>query len=163
MLTDEQKKALTEATQFYFDLALDLFPIAMRGMPSVGVIFNIKGAVAGQACYNKNLIRYNPVLAAENFQTFLTRTVPHEVAHFVARWVYDDHGHKSGWKIVMRRFGVKDIGRCHSYDTRNTRVTFTYKCACSTTQFTKNRHTRSQDDRTYFCRKCKAVFKHVKD
>lgn len=115
------------------------------------VVYNKRGTTAGTANYREWVINLNPVLLMENIDTFIDRTVPHELAHLVVYQVYpeayqtelvrtrtgykrtkrDVHG--SYWQEVMRKIGANDNRRCHSYDTTNSKVKKTvtkyeYRC-----------------------------------
>lgn len=105
------------------------------------VLFNKRGTTAGVANHRDWTVNFNAVLLMENTEEFLSRTVPHELAHLGTYLVYPDsmtggitfdrfgrprrekrdiHGYY--WQEVMRVLGVKDISRCHSYDVSNARV-----------------------------------------
>lgn len=111
--------------------------------------YDVRGRVAGYA-EGVNTVRFNPILLMENLETFIARTVPHEVAHCIDSANGDNarpvglylmrNGrrpkrsvHGPSWERIMRLFGVKDIGRCHDYDVKNAQVRvkakFEYKCS----------------------------------
>lgn len=87
------------------------------------VRFNIRNTNGGEAWYQRNLIRLNLTFLVENEETFLATTVPHEVAHLVARAVYTSKPHNgkkvrphgSEWKEVMGVLGLEPKTK-HSYD-----------------------------------------------
>jgi SprT protein len=163
-------------TKEYIDKARSLYDIEI---PYPSIEFNLKGTTAGKA--NASRIRFNATLLSENTETFLLRTVPHEVAHVVVQHKYPNANscyrtyngsyrrnikpHGKEWKQVMRDFEVEDIGRCHSYDTENVRSSrssrsslarsFSYKCACQIYNLTIVRHRRILKGQTYSCKKCK--------
>jgi SprT protein len=122
---------------------------------------DLRGLAAGTAHPGSGLLRFNAVLAAENWDDFLARTVAHEVAHLVAWWQWgrDGLGHGARWREVMRLFDVPAL-RCHRYDTRNSRVRaqrrWRYRCACSEPHLlTTTRHRRVLEGRVaYHCRRC---------
>lgn len=161
MLTEHQKNMLIEETKAYWEIARQIYPDAIkharlheRDCPVVD--FKIRGATAGRARLYHWGIGYNAAIAERHFVRFMDRTVPHEVAHFVAWIVFGDAGHRAGWKRVMHDFGVEDNSRCHSYDltgivTRHQR--FPYHCACQTHQLTKR---KASSGRIYTCVRCKA-------
>jgi SprT protein len=105
------------------------------------------------------VIRYNPILLQHNRQEFLTQTLPHEVAHVIARKLYGRsiRPHGNEWKEVMQFFGADSL-RCHNYATENVPVRklrrFTYTCGCQQHQLTTIRHNRIQKGLTYRCRQC---------
>lgn len=137
MLNQEEKNTLLEHTDFWFELASEIYRTKLSSPP---VFFDLKGRAAGMACFIGNSptrIRYNEILFQENRERFLQRTVPHEVAHVVAAIIYPQikMGHNNAWRSIMREFKVDD-SRCHTYDTSNSvgrRVLRPYKyhCGCS--------------------------------
>ena len=152
-------RAIIETSK-YIDMANKMYGLHMS-VPLV--TFNLRGQVAGYANVRKNNIRYNKDLLIANEASFLARTVPHEVAHIVAQeragYFRRIKSHGIEWKKVMLDFGVKDITRCHSYDTTNARTVrggYIYACGCQEYNFTIIRHRRMmQGCRSYQCRKCR--------
>ena len=134
-------------------------------MPPVAIRFDLRGRNAGMARFAPGKppeIRYNPTLLAENPGDFLARTVPHEVAHVVARALFGTkiRPHGNEWKGVMNWFGV-EASRCHDYDVSRSRARrlqrFPYRCACRRHWLTSVRHNRVLAGQTYYCRACKRV------
>ena len=131
--------------------------------PKVTVRFDLRGTAAGQARMQSKRrleIRYNAQLLAENPESFLARTVPHEAAHVVA---YCLHGsrikpHGAEWKMIMALFQA-DPSRCHSYDVttsqQRTMRRFTYRCSCRDHELSTIRHNRIQRGQVYHCLHCK--------
>lgn len=122
-------------------------------MPTVS--YDLRGTVAGYANYRLWTIRLNAVLLLENVDTFIARTVPHELAHLINDKVYPDaHAfsvqvtrsgrlkrtkrevHGPSWQSVCRVLGMSDVTRCHSYDVSNSKVVksngrqIEWKCGC---------------------------------
>jgi SprT protein len=87
------------------------------------VRYNIRNTNGGEAWYKRNLIRLNLTFLVENEEKFLATTVPHEVAHLVAHYVYDSkpmngkkvRPHGKEWKEVMGVLGLEPKVT-HSYD-----------------------------------------------
>ena len=85
--------------------------------------YNIRNTNGGEAWINRNLIRLNLTFLVENEAEFLKQTVPHEVAHLVAHYVYDSkpmngkkvRPHGKEWKEVMEVLGLEPKVT-HSYD-----------------------------------------------
>jgi len=160
-LTSSQEQAI-EISKHYIDLANKLYNI---DLPLISISFKLKGRVAGKFIRNlikkSSEIRYNKVLLEENEDDFLKRTVPHEIAHYVAYKMNSfckPHGYE--WKKVMRDFEC-DVKRCHSYDTTNSRQyrkprkKYIYKCACNEYSLSSILHKRILKGHTYRCIKCK--------
>lgn len=86
------------------------------------VRYNIRNTNGGEAWINRNLIRLNLTFLVENVEKFLATTVPHEVAHLVARYVYTSkpmngkkvRPHGPEWKEVMGVLGVEPKTK-HTY------------------------------------------------
>lgn len=125
--------------------------------------FSLTGTCAGKAGTFRNLLFFNLGLAIRNPETFLKRTVPHEVAHMVADAIMGKRCiHGPYWKHIMRSvFGLEPI-RCHSYDvsevvTRRVHVKFDYSCPCGKVRkIGKNRHFKIQSlGKKYYCIHCK--------
>jgi SprT protein len=152
----EQARSLT---QQLLRTAADHYGIAR---PRPELRFDLRGLAAGQVRFlprGTAIIRYNPQLLAENGNAFLARTVPHEVAHLIARRVFGSRirPHGQEWQAVMELFKA-DASRCHSYDTsraRTRRLTqFPYHCACRSHLLTSIRHHRVLAGQRYLCRTC---------
>lgn len=155
-----QQRAL-HTTAKYLELARQKFN---RNFPMPDVAFDLRGRTAGQAFYTKNLIRYNAVLLVENIADFESDTIPHEVAHLIARQVFglDIASHGDEWKRVMRVFGV-DPSRCHNYDITNSAVggVHEYTCNCGKKFPLSTRRSKTARAGRLTCRTCKSVLRPV--
>lgn len=125
--------------------------------------FDLTGKAAGMALFPSRgtpVIRYNALLLAENRDDFLKRTVPHEVAHIVARRRFGKKikPHGAEWRQVMHLFGA-EASRCHNYDVsrsiRRTLKRYPYRCDCTTHQLSSIRHNRVKRGQIYRCISCK--------
>jgi len=150
---EETMKWVEKAFQVYGPIRLG----KMIRLP-VHVSFDLRGRAAGMAYTGTHLIQYNATLLYHNFETFLQRTIVHEVAHIVARCLYplcSDHGRE--WKSVMRSLGARDISRCHSYDISVAVRGFSYHCLCKDDIILSPiQHKRTQRGVQYKCTHCKA-------
>ena len=126
------------------------------------VHFDLKGKAAGMVIFKPGypvIIRYNIEILKENDQAFIQETVPHEVAHLVARQVYGNRikPHGIEWRSIMQVFGAK-AKRCHNFAIKpiNTRKMsyYPYRCSCKDHQLSAIRHHRCQAGITYLCRAC---------
>jgi SprT protein len=131
-------------------------------LPLPEVRFDLRGKAAGQIRFLSRchaLIRYNPTLLQDNGDAFIARTVPHEVAHLVARKVYGEQikPHGIEWREIMAYFGA-DSSRCHSFTVRENKIRrmryFPYRCDCQDHRLSAIRHHRHQAGTTYLCRRC---------
>lgn len=145
-------------TKRYFDIARKLFNVEI---PDVPVLFNIKSAsIAGQACYAPLRIRYNTPMMVLNGMDFINRTIPHEVAHIVAKIVYGRcQKHNANWRRVYVMIGGTNVSRCHNYDTTGlvgkNKTSYEYRCGCQTHSVGPKIHKNIQAGRSYTCRKCR--------
>lgn len=127
------------------------------------VRFDLTGKAAGMAIFparSTPVIRFNALLLTENRDDFLKRTVPHEVAHIVARRLFGKkiRPHGPEWRQVMQLFGA-EASRCHNYDvsrsSRRTLKRYPYHCDCRTHQLSSIRHNRVLQGQSYHCRSCR--------
>lgn len=138
----------------------DASQAGLRSAPDIR--FDLRGRSAGQFrldAQGRASIRYNPLLLSRYGEEFLRRTVPHEVAHYLA---YRLHGrqirpHGREWQALMRALGA-DPSRCHDYDVsdlcaRRLRY-FTYHCGCSEHRLSSIRHHKVSAGARYRCRRC---------
>jgi len=139
--------------------------------------FTVKGKTAGKAYFDyavgEGHLDFNPVIMEDNWERFIERTVPHEVAHYCVSlyvgYLTSRNGrricHGKDWKGMMRYFGISDSTRCHSYDTSRvkTRVQrkWEYKCDCSTHMVSTNLHNKMQRGQKRHCADCKTNVKWV--
>ncbi len=122
---------------------------------------DLRGRVAGQAWPREGVLRFNPVLGAENWSHYLAHTVAHEVAHLLACWRDGMRalGHGPAWREAMALLDA-DATVCHAYDTTRSAAwrqrRWPYRCGCAEPQLlTTTRHHRVQRRRAvYLCRRC---------
>ncbi len=130
-------------------------------VPTPEIRFDLRGKAAGMVIFSNTgtVVRYNPKLLEENGASFVDQTVPHEVAHLIARAL---HGrrirpHGPEWKLIMAFFGVPSH-RCHNFSTASTRDRrmryFAYRCGCRDHRLSAIRHNRCRSGVTYLCRSC---------
>lgn len=138
-------------------------------LPAPEVRFDLRGKSAGMVIFRPNhqtLIRYNRTLLDENGDAFIQRTVPHEVAHLVARELFgpDIKPHGSEWREIMAFFGA-DSSRCHNFAVpqqgRRRMRYFPYRCGCQEHQLSAIRHHRSLAGVNYLCRRCGSALRQV--
>lgn len=119
------------------------------------IFYNVSGTTSGKASSEYNIIYFNPHILMANVDRFITRTVPHELAHimtyeyYIESLGYNQYNrngsrkrsfvHGTGWKNVMSLFGVpsNEITRCHDYEVPVTALSgkkkqkrWAYKCEC---------------------------------
>jgi SprT protein len=98
-------------------------------------------------------------LLEKHGEDFISRIVPHEVAHIVAHYVFPNANRPHGreWKSVMRFFEADDTVT-HEFDSKPARKIrrFAYGCRCSEGHYlTKRAHDSVRRGRVeYSCREC---------
>lgn len=106
---------------------------------------NRMSTTAGKAVYNRDgsteLVFSIPIFMNNDFEHYMGRTVPHEVAHILAYGIYGELcGHDRRWKAVMTKYcGIQrqSITRCHTYKVeRRTTKSYKIKCPCCETVMT---------------------------
>jgi len=125
-------------------------------MPSLA--FNQRGKIAGSAVLQKNLIKLNAKLFAQNTDYFLSHIIAHELAHIMVYQLYGlrvkPHGRE--WKKIMLEAFKLAPEVTHSMDTKDVTLrTFMYKCTCQTVALSVIRHNKVvRGKQTYICRRC---------
>jgi SprT protein len=133
--------------------------IADKLPPTPVVVFDLKGAVAGQAWLGQNKVRLNLALLNNPAYTedMLNQTVPHEVAHLVTYRIWPTaKAHGRQWAYIMNLLG-KPAKRCHQYEVEPARKharPHAYQCNCRVHMVTNVLHTRIQSGKQYKCRYC---------
>ncbi len=161
MIDETLKNRIIEESNIWYSIACDYFKI-VNPLPLI-IDFSLTGSVAGCAIGTHRL-EYNPTLAQENESDFISKTIPHEIAHLIDVKVYGivksgkkiKH-HGDGWKSVMRVFGLTPT-RCHSYNIQNVgRRKYIYNCPCGNSfPVGLNLHKRIQNKTaTHYCVACK--------
>lgn len=165
------KNRLIEETQIWYALGCEHYHLSYA---KLGVVFTLKSRVAGTACTLDRTIDYNLIIASDNEDAFIKRTIPHEVAHIIAGRLYPTRkAHGREWKSVMSLFGV-DSTRCHSYDTSNVKRNhvkrFLWTCPCKKNFLLSTRkHNRAYNNLVltglsgFICRKCGYQIDFVKE
>jgi SprT protein len=138
-------------------------------LPDPEIRFDLRGKAAGMALFQGKhhaVIRYNRGMLIDHGDAFIERTVPHEVAHLVARHL---HGasirpHGKEWREIMGFFGA-DSKRCHNFpvreeDRRRMRY-FDYRCSCQDHSLSAIRHHRHLAGVAYLCRRCGSALRPV--
>lgn len=162
-MTDaELKEKLIEQTRYWTDFANQKLN---RSFKYPIILFDLRGTTAGQAWTTSNKIRYNLGIARDNFNAFIDRTVPHEVAHLVAdQYFMKNCGHGTEWKWVMGTIFGKEVSRCHSYDVTKHRVRKTkiyiYQCSCLEGCKVGAKHHKliqTKQYNTVYCKTCRMI------
>ncbi len=109
MVTEELLERTTENTLKLIRHAEQHYGVKV---PLGKICFDLRGTAAGMVLFPHSkppIIRYNPILLKHNRHAFLTQTLPHEVAHLVARTLHGKsiRPHGREWKAVMNFFGAE--------------------------------------------------------
>jgi SprT protein len=126
--------------------------------PVPEILLNQRGRIAGAALLQRNIIKLQPKLFAQNQGYFLSDVIPHELAHLVVyRYFGKVKPHGVEWQQVMTKvFGIAPEVR-HRLDVTSIGIqTFKYQCACDSMLLTAVRHNRIRSGKQqYHCRKCR--------
>lgn len=131
------------------------------------VYFSNKMVGCGGLCnYTQKKIGYNTKMLEANGKTFVDEVVPHEVAHWVCKFLYPKSyyniNHSGIWKQVCQTLG--GIPKAyHSFEVKKNGTRYIYKCGCKNHEFTKKRHNKAQGWSTYSCKQCKQTLKFSGD
>ena len=157
--------------------AIELYP--NYEIEKYSIEFGLKGRTAGMCHTRKQFdhvtieklrFNYDILHNPKHTDEFISRTVPHEYAHALQYGLFQARGsyaqqHGKGWRKIMQELGVKDVKRCHSYDTTPARggTLYPYQCGgCSKTYlFTQTRHNKVKRGNQYGCGICKGSLKFV--
>jgi len=158
MLNDVDKKALQVKGENCFLLAECFFD---RPFKRPEYLFNQRGKSAGTAHLQRNIVKFNPILFAQNKNEFIKQVVAHEVAHLI---VYQQYGkvrpHGKEWQHVMQK-----VFNCPALTTHSLDITdvlgkqFSYQCLCTTHQLSIRRHNKVLKCVKYLFKVCKGVLK----
>ena len=171
-LSADQKRQVMNQVQFYVEKAMSYYRIPLS-IPKVD--FDLKGCDAGQAVPAKNTMSLNAVLLEENFDRFLTDTIPHEIAHIICYakygWIKTARGgishHGKEWKQIMVRLGCVPT-RCHDMDTSKVKRkmrSFSYFCTSCKACFPLStiRHNRAVKGTIYRHKNCKGAIEFIEE
>ena len=137
-------------------------------LPEIPIRYDLKGVTAGSFNWSgaSMYFRVNMVLARENIEHYLARTVPHEFCHYLVRKLSSGFNrptpHGQQWKTKMIQVFGLEPERCHSYNVQNARVRrvsrpYIYKCACKEHRETSNIHLKILRGRRYMCKTCRGT------
>lgn len=108
------------------------------------------------------MIKINMEIFKNNMNSYLDRTVRHELAHLIDTYLYGrTKPHGRNWKTVMHTLGDRNPTVCHTYNMDNVEVRrlknrYIYACDCMEHSITIIRHRRALDRiKTYVCRTCR--------
>lgn len=154
------QQAAQQTVAKYIEMAQKVFG---KPLPMPKLAFDLRGKTAGRAWLQKDVVQLNSVLYLENEQGFHDDTIPHEVAHLVAHWLYGRgiSAHGKEWQDVMRALG-KQPTRCHTYDTSNSAVTKkkVWVCGCPGRTFPLGPQRNAQARRGLLsCKRCKQTLR----
>ncbi len=126
------------------------------------ISFDLKGKAAGMVIFRPGVnakVRYNQEILNGNAETFMLQTIPHEVAHVIARSRYGAgiKPHGPEWQGIMQDFGAEPK-RCHNFSVGSSQSRrmryFPYRCDCQSHQLSTIRHNRTKKGVVYLCRAC---------
>jgi len=125
------------------------------------LMFTQRGKIAASALLQKNIIKINPILYAQNTDYFISHTIAHELAHIMVYQLYGLAAKPHGlqWqKIMLEIFNVPPKVT-HTLDVSAVAMReVVYKCVCQVIPLSLIRHNKVvRGKQSYVCRKCKTV------
>lgn len=131
--------------------------------PAPKLLLNQRGAIAGSAHLQKNLVKLNPHLLRHNKAEFVQQVLPHELAHLL---VFQIHGNTKPHGIEWRNM-MTDVFACrpavrHNLDTSVLpSKSFRYECQCGPINLSKIRHNRVlTGQQQYRCKQCSELLQY---
>ena len=130
--------------------------------------YDLRGTTSAQAKYI-GILRWNVSIYTPNKDVYLTRTVPHEVAHLVSYALYgrDGHGHGKYWQNIMIKVFGLEPSRCHSYKegVKKSRVIerdWVYVCDCREHKVSTVKHNKMLRGKAqYHCIHCNVDLRFI--
>ncbi|WP_371195234.1 SprT family zinc-dependent metalloprotease [Glaciecola sp. SC05] len=141
---------------------LEATPFECESKPLI--LLNQRGRIAGAAVLQRNIIKLQPKLFAQNQDYFVSDVIPHELAHLV---VYQHYGrvkpHGKEWRYIMQELLGVAPRVTHTLDVKKAGIKmYDYTCACATVQLSAIRHNRIvQGKQSYLCRSCHQALQAV--
>lgn len=87
----------------------NLYPNVLNNITPRVIFNNRLKTTAGRAFLEKDpqYIDLSTELMEQYPEEFCRVIIPHELAHIAAYNVYNDHGHRKGWKTIMNQLGLE--------------------------------------------------------
>lgn len=167
MITEDYKRKTEDKVIAVYSKAQEIWG-SIFDLPKV--VYDRIGMTAGRAYPSENLIKLNPDYYLKNAEDMIETTVPHEIAHLIARMIdpINGGGHGRVWKVTMMHLGLKPE-RCHNYDTAPARLRsatkYIYACEkCGTEmELGSCRHKRIQaEGKRYFHKSDRGLLVYAK-
>jgi SprT protein len=161
MISEQQKFTAQQSLTLGMSKAETFF---QRSFDPPELTFNQRGNIAGTAHLQKNIIKLNPVLLADNLEQFCHTVIPHELAHIL---VFQMHGrvkpHGQEWRAMMQNVFTLPPHVKHQMDVTKTQgKTFKYQCGCAKIDLSVRRHNKVvRRQQEYVCRKCNTLLSYV--
>lgn len=128
------------------------------------VRLDLSGRSAGQAWLEKKELRFNRALLERYPEDFIQQTVPHEVAHLLARELCGPRirPHGPEWQQLMTGLFKRPAQVRHQYQLPpSRRYRFRYRCDCQELQLSATRHNRARKGAQYLCRECRTPLRFI--
>lgn len=117
--------------------ARELYPTAFVAKAPPRLDFSLRGrSVGGRAKHDENVIQYNLDWYMDHPERYLADTVPHEIAHIVARNTGLGKGHDYGWQRIDRALGGNGERCGNATNVKRARVKneYLYRTLCGTAE-----------------------------
>lgn len=103
-LVPEWDSLAREAVDHWWKLAQQRWPVELGTKPAPAMNWRIYGSAAGLADLKSREVFLSPIYLHLDPNQAIADTIPHEVAHIVAKDVYNERGHGFGWQQAMLFF-----------------------------------------------------------
>lgn len=167
MLTNTQQSSAQARLSHLFENALEnpILSKVKRRFVQPTLTYNQRGRIAASAVLQKNIIKINATLFAQNTDYFLSHIIAHELAHIMVYQLYGQRVKPHGieWKKVMMEVFDLPAQVTHTLDVKDVAMReFAYTCSCQTVALSLIRHNRVVNKKqSYICRKCNEVLIQV--
>ena len=161
------KQAIENAVLDCLILAGSIFNVTID-IPKIN--YTYRGRTNGSIQYYKYTgrvaqIRFNANTAHYNLKEFLSKTVPHEIAHYIDILIRGRSAHDKQWKRICRAIGgtgemCTSYDRTHCAEPRKLKR-YNYSCGCRTYELTSIRHNRCKSGASYYCKSCNQDLKYI--
>jgi len=124
--------------------------------------WDLSGVVAGRADVKRKILKINLILAKENFEDYLTQTLPHEIVHLIQSIKYPKakQWHGKEFRYLLRIGGYREE-TYHDYDissvVKETKKNNLYKCSCRNHYLSNYQCNKIRAGYPLYCKICGSI------